>query len=55
LENIKIGFSQMIFSLSRSIFGILMRKLLVNSSSDEEALNNLVAGFNVFINIFQIS
>jgi hypothetical protein len=42
-ECIKIGFSYLISNWSLSITGRLMRKLLDDSSSDEQNLNNLFA------------
>lgn len=44
---IRVGFSQLLANLSTSIPGIVMRKFLGLSISDESTFNNVLAGFNV--------
>jgi Na+-driven multidrug efflux pump len=54
-DALKIGISQFFASLSLYVPGMLMRKLLGYASANEKEFNNILAGYNVYNRIGQIT
>lgn len=54
-EALKLGFAQLIFQLSNSVPGIVVRKLFgLSCGNDENVFNNVMAAFNTFNRIWGI-